>query len=59
MVVVIIEGSKKEMGTTFKILNELLKPNISANRIIIAVNQADEAMGGYHWDEKMLFLMKN
>lgn len=52
MVVVIIEGSKKEMGTTFKILNELLKPNISANRIIIAVNQADEAMGGYHWYEK-------
>lgn len=52
MVVVIIEGSKKEMGTTFKLLNELLKPNISANRILIAVNQADEAMGSYHWDEK-------
>lgn len=51
MVVVILDGSGRDMGTTYKLLNEVILPNFQAERILVAINQADMAMKGRHWDE--------
>lgn len=49
LVLLIIEGSNRDMGTTYKLINEVLLPNIESSRILIAINQADLAMKGRHW----------
>ena len=46
----IIEGSNRDMGTTYKLLNDIIVPNFQPERIIVAINQADVAMKGRHWD---------
>lgn len=51
-VLVIIEGSNRDMGTNYKLLNEVLVPNFQKSRILVAVNQADKAKSGRHWDYK-------
>ena len=49
-VLIIIEGSNRDMGTTYKLLNDIIVPNFQSERIIVAINQADVAMKGRHWD---------
>ncbi len=51
MCLVIIEGSNRDMGTTYKLLNEIIVPNIQSDRILVIINQADMAMKGRHWDK--------
>ena len=53
MVLVIIEVTNRDMGTTYKILNDVIVPNISKYRILVLINQADMAMKGRHWDYKL------
>lgn len=50
MVLVIIEGANRDMGTTYTLLNEVISPNIQGERILVAINQADVAMKGRHWN---------
>lgn len=50
MVIVIIEGSNRDMGTTYTLLNEVIIPNIQKDRILVVINQADIAMKGRYWD---------
>ena len=38
------------MGTFYKLLNDVIIPNFSNNRIIVAINQSDMAMKGRYWD---------
>jgi len=52
MVLVVIEGSNRDMGTTYKLLNEVIVPNFPKERIIVAINQADMAMKGRYWDHE-------
>lgn len=49
LVLIIIEGANRDMGTTYKLLNEVIVPNVQKDRILIAINQADVAMKGRHW----------
>lgn len=49
-VLVILEGTSRDMGTTYKLLNEIIVPNFQKERILVAINQADMAMKGRHWD---------
>lgn len=51
MALIIIEGANRDMGTTYTLLNEVIVPNIQSDRIFIAINQADVAMKGRHWDK--------
>lgn len=51
LVLVIIEGSNRDMGTTFRLLNSIILPNFPADRVLIGINQADVAMKGRHWDK--------
>ncbi|KYH34830.1 GTP-binding protein EngB [Clostridium tepidiprofundi DSM 19306] len=46
---IIIEGSNRDMGTTYQLLNDVIVPNIQKDRILVAINQADIAMKGRHW----------
>lgn len=50
LALVIIEGANKDMGTTYTLLNEVIVPHIQRDRILVAINQADLAMKGRHWD---------
>ena len=52
LVVVIIEGANKDMGTTYNLLNNVIVPNFQKDRILVAINQADVALKGRHWDFK-------
>lgn len=51
MAIVIIEGINRDMGTTYTLLNEVIIPYIQSDRILVAINQADVAMKGNHWDK--------
>lgn len=50
LVIVIIEGSNRDIGTTSVLLNEVIVPNIPSDRILVIINQADVALKGRHWD---------
>lgn len=53
LVLVVVDASSKDMGTTYDLINNVLLPSVTPEnkeRIIIAVNQADMAMKGNHWD---------
>lgn len=53
LVLVILDGSTRDLGTSYKILNDVIIPELKGdtNRILIALNQADIAMKtGRHWD---------
>lgn len=50
MVLVIIDGSTRDMGTNYKLLNEVIVPNFQKKRIIVAINQADMGKSGRYWD---------
>lgn len=50
LVLVVIEGSNRDMGTTYKLLNEIVVPNFQSDRILVVINQADAAMKGRYWD---------
>ncbi len=54
MVLVIIEGINRDMGTTYSLLNEVIAPNIQGERILVAINQADVAMKGRHWNRETM-----
>ena len=51
-VLVILDGSGRDMGTTYHLLNDVIAPNFQIKRVLVAINQADVAMKGRHWDEK-------
>lgn len=50
LVLVVLEGSNRDMGSTYKLLNDIIVPNFQKDRILIAINQADVAMKGRHWN---------
>ena len=53
LVLVIMDGSTRDLGTSYKILNDVIIPELKddTNRILIALNQADIAMKtGRHWN---------
>ena len=52
LVLVILDGSNRDMGTTYKLLNEVVVPNFQKDRVLIAINQADIAMKGRHWNHR-------
>ena len=53
LVLVVIDGSCRDMGTVFRLLNEVIVPNFPKDRILVVINQADMAMKGRHWNERL------
>lgn len=52
-VLVILDGSGRDMGTTYRLLSEVVVSNFQIDRVLVAINQADMAMKGRHWDEQL------
>ncbi|MBQ9610406.1 MAG: 50S ribosome-binding GTPase [Lachnospiraceae bacterium] len=55
LVVVILDASSKDLGMSYDLINNILIPtldNDAENRILIALNQADVAMKGTHWNNE-------
>lgn len=53
LVLVILDGSSRDLGTSYNLINKVIIPNLGANRkdrILVALNQADLAMKGRYWD---------
>ena len=49
---VILGGSGRNMGTIYRLLNEVFEPNFQIDRVLVAINQVDIAMKGRRWDEQ-------
>lgn len=54
LVLVILDGSSRDMGTSFELISNVIVPNLGEDkgRIILAINQADMAMKGRGWDRE-------
>lgn len=55
LVLVILDGSSRDMGTSYQLINEVIIPTMgkeNSDRLIIAINQADIAMKGRGWDHE-------
>lgn len=55
LVVVIMDSSSKDLGTSYDLINNVLIPCLGKEaykRIIIGLNQADIAMKGNHWNKE-------
>ena len=53
LVLVILDGGSRDLGTSYELINNVIIPNLGkdkANRILVAINQADMAMKGRNWD---------
>lgn len=50
LALIIVDGSTRDMGTVYRLINNIVIPNIQKRRVIVAINQADMAMSGRHWD---------
>ncbi|MCW7552293.1 hypothetical protein NX722_06445 [Endozoicomonas gorgoniicola] len=49
---VILDGSSRDLGTSFQLINEVIIPSLGndKSRLLVAINQADVAMKGRHWN---------
>ncbi|WP_461811457.1 GTPase family protein [Faecalimonas sp.] len=55
LVLVILDGSTRDLGTSYELINSVIIPNLGQdkeNRILVAINQADVAMKGRYWDNE-------
>jgi predicted GTPase len=55
LVLVVLDGSSRDLGTSYELINQVIIPNLgnnTDNRILIAINKADMAMSGRNWDEE-------
>jgi len=66
LVLVILDGSSRDMGTSYRLLEQVILKNIQPERVIVAINKADMAMSGRSWDrsigkpeEKLLNFLEN
>lgn len=53
LVLVIVDGSSRDMGTSYALINEVIIPSMpEKERVIVAINQCDIAMKGKGWNKK-------
>ena len=54
LVLVILDGSSRDLGTSYQLINEVIIPNLGEDksRLLIAINQADVAMKGRYWNHE-------
>lgn len=50
LTMVILDGSSRDLGTTFQLLESVILKAIEPKRVIVAINQADMAMSGRYWN---------
>ncbi len=53
LVLVVIDGSSRDFGTTYEMINKVIIPALgkeNSDRMLVAINQADMAMKGRGWN---------
>ena len=50
LALVILDGSSRDMGTTYKLLEQVVLQCLEPSRVVVAINQADMAMKGRYWN---------
>jgi predicted GTPase len=53
LVLVILDGSTRDLGTSYELINQVIIPHLGKNpeeRVLVAINQADVAMKGRYWN---------
>ena len=51
-VLLIIDGSCKDLQSITKLLNEIVGKNISPNLVLVAINKIDQALDGNNWNKR-------
>ena len=55
LVLVILDGGSRDLGTSYELINNVIIPNLGENRenrILVVINQADVAMKGKYWNDE-------
>ena len=54
LVLVLLDASTRDFGTSYELINNVIIPNLGEDksRILIALNQSDQAMKGRHWNNE-------
>lgn len=50
LVIVLLDGGSRDLGTTFSLLESVVLKSVEPERVIVAINCADIAMKGRHWN---------
>ena len=50
LALVVLDGGSRDLGTSYKLLTDVILPNIEPSRVLVAINKADRAMSGRYWD---------
>ncbi len=53
LVLVIVDGSSRDLGTTYEMINKVIIPALgedNCDRLLVAINQADMALKGRYWN---------
>ncbi len=55
LVLVLLDGSSRDLGTSFELINSVIIPNLGNDkqRLLVAINQADMAMKGRYWNKEI------
>lgn len=53
LALVLLDGSSRDLGTTFNLLENVILKSITPDRVVVAINQADLAMSGRHWNKEL------
>ena len=53
LVIVLLDGSSRDLGTAFQLLESVVLKSIEPQRVIVAINQADIAMKGRYWNAQL------
>lgn len=53
MVIVILDGSSRDLGTSYQLLRDVILPIIDPKRVTVLINQADMAMKGRYWNHSL------
>jgi small GTP-binding protein len=52
IIVLVIEATKKDLGTTYKIIEEFIIKTHYQGKVILAINQIDLVKNGRYWDDE-------
>lgn len=53
LVTVILDGGSRDLGTSYKLLQDIILPVFDPKRITVLINQADMGMSGRYWNEDL------
>ena len=54
LVFLILDAGSRDFGSAYKLIKDVIKPNLNSfdhDRLLIGLNQADQAMKGHYWNK--------